>query len=1186
MTTDFNFSPYFDDFENVGGPKDSNYMRMLFKPSFAVQARELTQLQSILQNQIRQFGDHVFKDGSPVTGGQITLDTSVKSIKLNPQFGLEDVFVSDFLNKLIVDDTVTPTKKAIVVGADDSQQFPTLLVKYLTGTEFTNNDEIIVSDSLATRATLIAENSTDTGTVVSINEGIFYVDGFFVYVPEQTIVLDPYSRTPNSKVGLEIEEDIVDSSEDSTLLDPAQDSFNFQAPGADRYKFSLALTRRSLDSIDDSKFFELLRVENGTVTKQVKYPIYSELEKTLARRTFDESGNYTVVPFRASPKANTVDTVFDIEIEAGKAYVQGFEFETVGTTTLTADKARNTSSIQDYDLSLEFGNYLTVNNLFFGNTAKFNTSGYGSVDLHTVPSGVINTTNSNVYANTLAGTARVRSIQYAETNKYDMFLLDVNLGSIKTRTTAANAFSVTLGSNFSAEDNAYKHATIIVDDTKESRRVLNYNGSNKIVFVDRPFTVVPSATANVTLSFGVDNINSITIKPSTFAANVYATKNASTGFFACADVDFLSKTSEGKTFLQGSSLDRLIFPLPETYIVRDSIQNADYSHRKLTTQTINGSVNITLAGGPPAGETFYYGSDGSNLSSATIAQNILILVTNRKSSTASNGHIVIPSSVLRVSDTELQINVPITGEFDADVFVNVKIKDSEGAIRTKTVRGNTDIELPAFSGTAVTGEANVTIDTTNAVVWYRDSALQTTPGTKQPLYIPDVIRVVKVYDSGNTQAVPNNTNKIDITDRYILDTGQKDNYYDHASLILKNDSAPPLGQTAVKLMYYEHGGTNGYFIAASYAQEQYDTDQITTYSSKAVSSVSLRDCVDFRPTRKLGDAGFVIEGLKIPFTQIPMELSYGFYLGRIDRLIATPDREFRILRGVDAKFPQIPVDSQLGMPLYNIYIPPFTANVKDVKFEFIENRRYTMRDIGELEKRIVNVETLSILNSKEIEALRDLFLYEDGTTEKEKYGLVVDTFDGFNVADNKNPDLLCHISDNKLKPYKIFNYVDMEKQANTGPIRENQKTYSLDFVETRAVVQGAATKSVSVQPYLFASFEGELRLTPDIDNWISTELPPEVVSSDPIINQRPPTEVSAAPTVIQTPIQPTFTIPTFSSGGVFFGVNINSFGFEGTWVNGTSLPFITSARVANIVTTQSSPSNIFLGDIPEFSFRI
>ena len=81
VTTNFNVSPYYDDYD-----EDKAFLRVLFRPGYAVQGRELTQLQTILQKQSSRFGDHIFKDGSKVLGGEVTLDTEVtdrKSTRLN-----------------------------------------------------------------------------------------------------------------------------------------------------------------------------------------------------------------------------------------------------------------------------------------------------------------------------------------------------------------------------------------------------------------------------------------------------------------------------------------------------------------------------------------------------------------------------------------------------------------------------------------------------------------------------------------------------------------------------------------------------------------------------------------------------------------------------------------------------------------------------------------------------------------------------------------------------------------------------------------------------------------------------------------------------------------------------------------------------------------------------------------------
>ena len=74
--TDFNVTPYWDDFDTT-----DNFYRVLFRPGFAVQARELTQLQTILQNQIAQFGNHVFKEGA------IVIDVGINRIKSDNEKG-------------------------------------------------------------------------------------------------------------------------------------------------------------------------------------------------------------------------------------------------------------------------------------------------------------------------------------------------------------------------------------------------------------------------------------------------------------------------------------------------------------------------------------------------------------------------------------------------------------------------------------------------------------------------------------------------------------------------------------------------------------------------------------------------------------------------------------------------------------------------------------------------------------------------------------------------------------------------------------------------------------------------------------------------------------------------------------------------------------------------------------------
>ena len=114
-------------------------------------------------------------------------------------------------------------------------------------------------------------------------------------------------RDRSYRVGFQVTEDVVTPEEDTTLNDNAQGTNNFAAPGAHRYKISLALKRLAIGGTDSIKFVELIRIKDGIVQQKVERASYAELEKTLARRTFDESGSYETNKFKLSIKEHLDD---------------------------------------------------------------------------------------------------------------------------------------------------------------------------------------------------------------------------------------------------------------------------------------------------------------------------------------------------------------------------------------------------------------------------------------------------------------------------------------------------------------------------------------------------------------------------------------------------------------------------------------------------------------------------------------------------------------------------------------------------------------------------------------------------------------------------------------------------------------------------------------------------------------
>ena len=307
---DLNISPYYDDFES-----DNNFYKVLFKPGFPVQARELTNLQSILQNQIEDFGSHMFKEGSIVIPGAPTFDDEFDSVKLNAtQFGIDISLYTDQLIGKVVEGSVSGVTAVVdFVALPDSNnvQDLTIYVKYNTGTlsrtAFIDGESLIVKENLVygsttinagtAVATLLSTNATATGSAASVADGVYFIRGTFVNVSKQTIILDYYSNAPSYRVGLQIDEQIITAKDDPSLYDNAKGFTNYAAPGADRLKISLTLVKKEISDKNDTDFVEILRVQDGKIRKITTKTDYNIIKDYLAERTFEESGNYSLQPF-------------------------------------------------------------------------------------------------------------------------------------------------------------------------------------------------------------------------------------------------------------------------------------------------------------------------------------------------------------------------------------------------------------------------------------------------------------------------------------------------------------------------------------------------------------------------------------------------------------------------------------------------------------------------------------------------------------------------------------------------------------------------------------------------------------------------------------------------------------------------------------------------------------------------
>ena len=94
-----------------------------------------------------------------------------------------------------------------------------------------------------------------------------------------------------------------------------------------------------------------------------------------------------------------------------------------------------------------------------------------------------------------------------------------------------------------------------------------------------------------------------------------------------------------------------------------------------------------------------------------------------------------------------------------------------------------------------------------------------------------------------------------------------------------------------------------------------------------------------------------------------MTLSYQFYLPRIDKLLLNKTGIFSLKEGIPSQYPAAPADSDDSMTLYILNIPAYTANVSAIALQYVENKVYTMKDVGNLDTRIQNLEQLSSLTA-------------------------------------------------------------------------------------------------------------------------------------------------------------------------------------------------------------------------------
>ena len=409
---------YRDDYADSNG-----FVRILFNNGRHLQARELTQSQTIIQKQLERFGRNIFKEGADVLPGAVALNNKYEFVKLDagvysvPVDGsiIDETFVGQNSNV-----RVKVLEQVVTVGSDPH----TLYVEYTntiggtvgdTPIRLTPGEDIVgVSTGTILRVqtpNTISNPAVGQGVKFSVDEGSFFVNGFFVFAPKQEIIIQKYSPIYSGTVGFKVVQDIVTEDDDESLYDNSQKLPNTTAPGADRFRITLTLIDEADTSANDT-FVYLAKVVNSNVVDAVTgFNQYNKINDLIALRTKEESGNYLVRPFKILYDSADA-TNLNLNISDGTAYVNGYRVNKDYPTELEVPRAQDTEQLENEVVASNFGNYVIASTL----TGLPDISTYAEVNLRD---------NATYGSGSNIGTARIRSIDRVGDGTYRIYLFNI-----------------------------------------------------------------------------------------------------------------------------------------------------------------------------------------------------------------------------------------------------------------------------------------------------------------------------------------------------------------------------------------------------------------------------------------------------------------------------------------------------------------------------------------------------------------------------------------------------------------------------------------------------------------------------------------------------------------------------------------------------------------------------------------
>lgn len=1121
--------PYFDDFDPA-----KNFHKVLFHPAIPVQARELTQMQSILQNQVKIQGDHIFKNGTMVVPGHVFYDDAIRFIKIETTFNQTNIESSLplIIGKEIKGTTNGMTAVVLHYDARTATDPTTIYIKYTSaaGTinEFVTAETLTCADvpGLSLKIVPITDY-TGLASICTVNNGIFYVNGYFVNVAKQTITISKYSNVVSVLVGLDYIDSIVTEHDDESLFDNATGFTNLGAPGAHRLKISLTLAVKPYEytvaDIGETKFISLLKLKDGKIEYLKNNTQYAAIEGMLAQRTFDESGNYTVNPFTFSAKeyrnndrgqwvTNTPYLQGDVVKNASQYYVainkgysgvtapvQKFDIQSDGTiywnAIRTTAKFINGGSVTvtsaDLAEHIAAATNLTIN----VSSGKAYVNGYqatfDSASNITVPKAqsITQLSQSQIYtpAGSYITVTNLRGMTLTDTTLTKLNLLSVS-GTI-IGSAWANNLEYSTGATSSATTVEYRLFLFnvqMLDGFNFVSNVQSVAGSAGEFSADiKPVILAISGSVSATIATaivtGVGTFFDFELKVGdrvrlgTQWAGVLSIQSP-TQFTTTANL--AAAVTAGSSIVKGvaviTSVGDYVYKLPSSAIK--------------TMRTVTGAIDMSYA----VHKKYSITSVGTTIVMPTLtngetylpSEHIVVLNTALASSVTADA-----IYTLNIDATVLTISNLAT---NAAYYISAVVRRAGSFAKEKTKTLSIKTITINNAGTYLGATLNTQINSTNIF-----------SSKKISLTEADCLSIVKITESGDAVDKVNYVvaGETDISQYFSFDNGQRSEYYDVGSITTNRTGSRPL---RVTFEYLDHS-VGDYFSKDSYSTIPEDFVEVVDING---TEYDLPNCLDFR--NRIADNGVdftTVNGASLSdalWSESTINTSYSYYNARQDTLSVTSDKKMQYSIGGA---------SVEGMSLCTIDLDAGTFTPeKHVRFKDNQVQVFKMADIKVLDSRVKNVEYAVALTALETSTLK-VSIKDPFGLEVDKVGYLVDAFINHQTSDTTNPDYKASLDgiEGECRAGVTNETVHLTEPQGTSESARVANGYTitgdaitLPYTEVALISQKIASKSETVQAYTVIDFIGILTSYPISDNYV-------------IDTYTSKTSVAVLPTIFTTP---------------------------------------------------------------------